>query len=161
MGTRKILKYGNAYVFNTETIILDNLEDKINKCGQSFIDGFLLSFLETQENDFLDDNNNLPKDWYNTIFCEILEEEIVDNLEEKNKEIENIISRLKQYLDYGISIGMDKEMQKDFNISLKSLKKEKYKKPTIVGEHKFCPSCGSTKFENYCQKCGQKIWLND
>lgn len=80
---------------------------------------------------------------------------------EENLKIKETIERLKQYLDYGISIGMDEQMQKDYRIAINSIEKQLCKEPIVVGKYTFCPTCGSFKPETYCQKCGQKIKINN
>ena len=87
--------------------------------------------------------------------------EVVKSEVKENEEILKSISRLKEYLDYGISIGMDEEMQKDIKRGIVALEKQICKEPVVVGKYTFCPTCGSFKLNTYCNKCGQKIRIFD
>lgn len=53
--------YGNKYVTNEETVDkeITSIEDLMVA---------ILDFLETKENDFKNGNEELPNDWFNTIF---------------------------------------------------------------------------------------------
>lgn len=53
--------YGNAYVCNTESFPKSGFNEKV-------ITSAALDFLETQEDEYLNDNGQLPDDWFDSIF---------------------------------------------------------------------------------------------
>ena len=55
------LVYGNAYTCNHE-------ESNSNNYDEESMLTSALDFLETVENDYMDENNKLPDDWFDTIF---------------------------------------------------------------------------------------------